>query len=134
MIERRTTSSGQVRYEVRLRAPDGRERSRTFRSKAEAKAYEAAEVAKRARGEWIDPRQASIAFEEVAAEWLESNPAKRASTWVRDEMTLRLQLLPHFATSTSASTTFDGPTPRAWSAVVSTSAPHRAVSATPTSV
>ncbi len=97
MIERRTTSSGRVRYEVRLRAPDGRERSRTFRSKAEAKAYEAAELAKRARGEWIDPRQASIAFEDVAAEWLESNPAKRESTWVRDEMTLRLHLLPHFA-------------------------------------
>lgn len=60
MIERRTTSSGQVRYEVRLRAPDGRERSRTFRSKAEAKAYEAAELAKRAEASGSIPaRRAS---------------------------------------------------------------------------
>lgn len=56
MIERRTTSAGQVRYEVRIRALDGKGRSRTFRSKREAKDYEAAELAKRARGEWIDPR------------------------------------------------------------------------------
>jgi integrase len=96
LIERRTTSAGQVRYEVRIRALDGRERSRTFRSKREAKDYEAAELAKRARGEWIDPRQSNIVFAEVAAEWLESNPAKRESTWVRDEVTLRLHLLPHF--------------------------------------
>lgn len=96
MIERRTTSAGQVRYEVRIRALDGKERSRTFRSKREAKDYEAAELAKRARGEWIDPRQSAIPFADVAAEWLESNPAKRESTWVRDEVTLRLHLLPHF--------------------------------------
>jgi len=96
LIERRTTSAGQVRYEVRLRALDGKERSRTFRSKRGAKDYEAAELAKRARGEWIDPRQSAIPFADVAAEWLEANPAKRESTWVRDEMTLRLHLLPHF--------------------------------------
>lgn len=32
MIEKRQTKAGQVRYEVRFRGSDGRERSRTFRT------------------------------------------------------------------------------------------------------
>lgn len=96
MIERRLTKAGNTRYEVRLRTPDGDERSRTFRTLREAKAYETGEVNRRNRGEWIDPRRASTPFREVAAEWLDSNPAKRDSTWVRDEVVLRGQLLPRF--------------------------------------
>jgi Phage integrase, N-terminal SAM-like domain len=97
VIERRRTKTGQVRYEVRLRAPDSRERSRSFSSRREAKAYEAAELAKQARGDWTDPRRATIPFRAVAEEWLESNPAKRGSTWARDEITLRNHLFPRFA-------------------------------------
>ena len=33
-------SNGEVRYEVRLRGPDGRERSRTFRTRKAAENYE----------------------------------------------------------------------------------------------
>lgn len=99
MIERRTTKTGEARYEVRLRAPDGRERSRSFPSRREAKAYEAAELAKQARGEWTDPRRAASPFNTVAAEWLEANPAKRDSTWVRDEVALRKHLLPRFGST-----------------------------------
>jgi len=41
MIEKRTTRSG-PRYEMRLRGPDGKERSRTFRTREEAERYERA--------------------------------------------------------------------------------------------
>jgi len=99
VIERRTTKTGKIRYEVRLRAPDGRERSRSFPSKREAKSYEAAELAKQARGDWTDPRRAISPFRSVASEWLESNPAKRGSTWVRDETALRKHLLPRFGST-----------------------------------
>ena len=96
MIERRKTKVGKSRYEVRLRTPDGDERSRTFSTMREAKAYETSEINRRNRGEWIDPRRAATPFGLVAAEWLESNPAKRGSSWTRDEVVLRLQLLPRF--------------------------------------
>jgi integrase len=99
VIERRTTRTGQVRYEVRLRAPDGRERSRSFPTKREAKAYEAAELARRTRGDWFDPRRATIPFRVVADDWLGSNPAKRPSTRARDEISLRAHLLPRFGST-----------------------------------
>ncbi len=41
-IQRRDTKKG-VRYDVRLRGPDGREVSRTFRTEREARLFEAEE-------------------------------------------------------------------------------------------
>jgi uncharacterized membrane protein YkoI len=38
-IERTLTAKGEPRYEVRYRGPDGRERSRTFRTREAAEAY-----------------------------------------------------------------------------------------------
>lgn len=96
MIERRTTAKGDTRYDVRLRGPDGKERCRTFRTKQQAKAFEAAEVARRNRGDWIDPAESSRTFADVAAQWATSNPAKRPSSKARDDITLRRHLLPRF--------------------------------------
>jgi integrase len=93
VIQKRTTQRGTV-YEVRLRDPNGREYSKTFLTKKEATTYEATERAARARGTWIDPRSASLTFAEAAAQWLASNPAKRAGTLARDECALRVHLLP----------------------------------------
>lgn len=49
-LERRTTVAGDVRYEVRLRGPDRRERSRTFRTRKAAEIYERELLAQRDRG------------------------------------------------------------------------------------
>lgn len=98
MIERRTTAKGDTRYDVRLRGPDGKERCRTFRTKQQAKAFEAAEIARRNRGDWIDPAESYRTFAAVAAQWATSNPAKRPSSKARDEITLRRHLLPRFGT------------------------------------
>ena len=62
MIERRKTKRGELRYEVRLRRPDGREYSRTFRTKKEAERYQATERADRSRGTWIDPTAGQMSF------------------------------------------------------------------------
>ena len=94
MIQKRTTKRG-TRYEVRLRGPDGRETSRSFRTSSEAKAYERRVLSERDRGVWIDPRRGVIAFAEVAEAWLGSNPAKRPAVRVRDEAMLRRHVLPH---------------------------------------
>ncbi|MFZ6005377.1 MAG: tyrosine-type recombinase/integrase [Actinomycetota bacterium] len=92
-IRRRDTKKG-VRYDVRLRGPDGREASRTFRTERDARLFEAEQRTTMQRGGWIDPRSASTPFADVAAEWLDSNPSKRPSTLARDDVTLRIHLLP----------------------------------------
>jgi integrase len=92
-IHSRSTSKGRV-HEVRLRGPDGREVSRTFRTKREATEYEASQRTAKTRGAWVDPRGANVTFAEVSGEWLKSNLAKRPSTRARDASALRVHVLP----------------------------------------
>ena len=92
-IEPRINRSGQRRYEVRLRGPDGREQSRTFRTKKEAEHFQATQRADLARGSWIDPRGGDRTFAVWAEEWLASDPAKSPGAWVRDSSILRTHLL-----------------------------------------
>ena len=93
-IRRRDTKRG-TRYDVRLRGPDGREVSRTFRTEREARLFEAEErIAAMQRGGWVDPRSAATPFADVAAEWIDSNLSKRPSTLARDDVTLRRHILP----------------------------------------
>lgn len=47
-----------------------------------------------ARGSWIDPSAGQLTFGELADRWLRSNPAKRSSTWARDDAILRNHLRP----------------------------------------
>ena len=88
-IHRRVGKRGNT-YEVRLRAPDGRELSRSFRTEREARAFEAEQRTAMHRGGWIDPKAATTRFRLVAERWQHSNPAKRPSTMARDDVTLRL--------------------------------------------
>jgi integrase len=44
------------------------------------------------RGSWVDPRGGSLSLGEVAAKWLEANPAKRTNTWATDEIGVRVHL------------------------------------------
>ena len=43
VIEKRHTRNGEVRYDVRYRGADGKERSKTFRTKKDAERYERAQ-------------------------------------------------------------------------------------------
>ena len=81
-------------YEVRLRDPGGKEYSRTFETRKAAEAYEAEQRAARARGGWVDPRRADVAFSEVARTWLSGDPTKRGPGLARDESIIRNHLLP----------------------------------------
>lgn len=92
-IHRRVGKRGNT-YEVRVRAPDGREISRSFRTEREARAFDAEQRAAMHRGGWVDPRAATTPFHVVSDRWLRSNPSKRPSTLARDDVTLRLHLLP----------------------------------------
>jgi integrase len=101
-IRPRDTSRGRV-YDVRYRGPDGREISRTFLTKRDALEFEAQQRTAKSRGTWIDPRGSKITIRELGAEWLESNPAKRDSTWARDESALRVHVYPEVGDRTIGS-------------------------------
>lgn len=103
-IEVRQTTKG-LRYDVRMRTPDGRPYKRSFRTRKEAETFEAREIADRSRGGWVDPRRSSMTVAAWAAEWMVSNPAKRPSSLARDEVILRLHITPAIGKRPLASVT-----------------------------
>jgi integrase len=81
-------------YDVRLRDPSGRQYNRTFETLAEARAFEAAEQADKARGRWVDPRLSHAKFSEAATSWLEASAHKRPLSIERDRAIIARHLLP----------------------------------------
>lgn len=103
-IHPRTTERGRV-YDVRYRGPGGRQFSRTFLTKRAALEFEAQQRTAKNRGTWIDPQGSKITIRELGQEWLDSNPAKRDSTWARDESALRVHVYPDIGDRTIGSLT-----------------------------
>lgn len=68
-IQKRTRN-GKVSYRVRFYDPHGRERSRTFPTKALAERFAATNTADIVRGDWVDPTLAGRPFRAYADAWL----------------------------------------------------------------
>ena len=66
----------------------------TFVTKGDARVFLSAVESDIRRGAWIDPSAGRLRVWELAEEWTESNPTKRESTTAREELTLRLHVLP----------------------------------------
>lgn len=94
MIDKRRTRDGEVRYEVRLRGTDGKERSRTFRTKKEAERYERSQQTAIEQGSWVDPRAGKVTLEAWAAEWQATVVHLRASTQRIYAVNLHNHILP----------------------------------------
>ena len=82
------------RWEARYRDPYGAQRTATFDRKADAVAFLASAETDMRRGAWRSPDAGRLTFAEVAAAWLQSNPAKRPTTLARDTTVVRVHLLP----------------------------------------
>jgi integrase len=93
-IQRRSTAGGEPRYEVRMRGPDGRERSRTFRTRKAAEGYEREQLSLRDQGGWVDPRASRMTLEEWVREWSGTIVHLRPSTRRIYDDNLRLHVLP----------------------------------------
>lgn len=65
-----TSGDGTVRYVVNYREPDGAQRRKTFRRKAEAHAFRHAVETDKFRGTYIDITAGDVTFAAYAAEWL----------------------------------------------------------------
>ena len=95
-IERRQTSSGETRWDVRYRDPDQRHRTRTFHRKADAQKFSNVVEADIARGEWLDPGLGKETFGDWARRWQPTIAALTPKTRESYESILRCHLLPRF--------------------------------------
>jgi integrase len=93
-IKKRTTATGEVRYHVEYRTPDGKIRSKTFRRKRDADDYRRTVETELSHGGWVDPQAGKVPFGEYSARWLASRG--RLSPRTRDlyEGQLRLHICP----------------------------------------
>ena len=94
-IERRIWS-GKASYRARYRDPAGRERSKSFRRKADAERWLAEIEHAKARGTWTDPALGRTRFDDWLASWWATTTNLRPTTRARDELVLRLYACPRF--------------------------------------
>ena len=89
----RPADDGSPRYVVNYRDPEGRQRRKTFRRKAEAVAFRNTVEADKLRGTYLDVDAGRISFRAYAAEWLASRTFSPL-TYEATELRLRLHVLP----------------------------------------
>ncbi len=82
----------------------GKRYSQTFPFKADASAYLSLAQTRIMGGDWIDPQGARMFVSELAERWL-AHGGKRPSTVTRDEVILRLHVLPTLGLGTIGSVT-----------------------------
>jgi hypothetical protein len=92
-VERRRRK-GQTVWRARYRAPDGAERSKTFRRRADAERFLTTVEASKLRGDWIDPVRGRITYREWSARYFAHAIHKRPTTLARDHSVNEKHLLP----------------------------------------
>jgi integrase len=111
------------RYQARYRGPDGKLRSapRTFERKSDANRWLTLKEAEIARGDWIDPDAAKVAFTDYAEQWITDRVLK-ARTLELYRGLLQHHLLPAFGHLDLAD--IDEPAVRRWRKERINSGPH----------
>lgn len=90
---RRSPKTG--RWEARYRDPLGRQRQRTFPTKADARAFLAATDTDVQRGQWIDPSGGRTTYLEWSTFYFATAVHKRATTAARDRSVNDTHFIPH---------------------------------------
>jgi integrase len=99
----RTDRYGQgARWKARYRDPTGRERSKTFRTKAEAERFLIKVESDKLRGAFLDPAAGRVTVQDFGTGWLEAQTFD-ASTREAVELRLRLHVYPHLGTAALSS-------------------------------
>src|SRR5919109_2778766 len=92
----RRVRNGKVIYRVRYRGPDGRERSRNFKRKADAENYLTTVESAKLAGTWTDPTHGKMTFAAWLEAWWETAADLRPSTRARDRSYFNSMVLPRF--------------------------------------
>ncbi|WP_026002987.1 Arm DNA-binding domain-containing protein [Rhodococcus sp. R1101] len=89
-VQKRTTSTGQTRYVVKYRTPDGKQRSKGgFTTKKDAETYANEVDYTQRRGSAWDHRAGAMTFGAAAEEWLASRHDLKPRTRAEYENLLR---------------------------------------------
>lgn len=89
-VQKRTTSTGQTRYVVKYRTPDGKQRSKGgFTTKKDAEAYANEVDYSQRRGSTWDHKAGALTFSVAAGEWLASRHDLKPRTRAEYENLLR---------------------------------------------
>ncbi|HYN30586.1 MAG TPA: tyrosine-type recombinase/integrase [Dermatophilaceae bacterium] len=90
MIERRATASGRVRWRVRYRTPDYRQRSRTFDRRSDAETFEVEVRGRVRRGDFVDPQRGRVTLAQLWTEYQQAGTTHlRATTRQNYRMAFR---------------------------------------------
>jgi hypothetical protein len=87
---------GVGRYRVRYRDPNGKERSKTFEFRRDARRFQSVVEEELARSMWVDPRAGRRKFNAFAAATVEPRSNVRPATSARIENYLRVQIVSAF--------------------------------------
>jgi integrase len=93
-IHARQLKSGKKAYDVKLRRPNGKQYTRSFRSLREAQEYQRVELSSHLRGSWADSSGSGLQLSEYAREWLELKVELRPRTIELYEWLLRVHIVP----------------------------------------
>ena len=83
-------------WQVRWRDPNGKQRTKSFKRKADATKFANRVEVEIDQGSYVDPQLGKALFGPWAEEWLQSKINLRASSWARDESYLRNHVQPEF--------------------------------------
>jgi integrase len=96
---------GSGRWRARYRAPNGRERSKTFARRADAERFLTTAESAKLRGEWVAPERSRVTVGEWAAEWMAGRVHLKPTTVASYESLLRTRILPRWESVPLASIT-----------------------------
>jgi integrase len=94
-IRKRENKGGET-FEVHYQDPSGKRRSRTFKTKTDAREYRSHVENALRSGEWRDPALGKIKFAEYAEQWLESELNLKPATRLNYSLLLRKHVFPYF--------------------------------------
>jgi len=93
---KRPGNRDRLRYRARYIAPDGRERSKSFARKADARSWLDAQESAKVTRTWTDPAKGRVLFADWFGQWQRTTARLRQSTEARDERLFRRYVLPRF--------------------------------------
>src|SRR5512146_231233 len=93
-VERRRRN-GRSAWRARYRAPDGRERSKSFARRADAERFLTAVESSKLRGEWVDPALGRTRLADWLEEWLAAvEPTLKPKTVLGYRSLIRSRIVP----------------------------------------
>ena len=93
-VTKRTTRTGENRYDVEWRLSDGKVRTKTFTRRKDADAFRATVETQRLRGVVTDPRRARVTVQGYAAAWMDRRTDIRPTTRAKYQYLLDRHIVP----------------------------------------